>query len=197
MRFLILPGYGSSGPHHWQSRWEKSDPAFKRVEQRDWNHPDCQEWVGAMKRSIADIPGDIILVAHSLACLMVAHWTHASQLRMRGRVLGALLVAPVDPSRPEFPAVATGFAPFPAMPLPFPSLVVASTNDPFASVNFSVSTAQAWGGRCEIIGPKGHINAESDLGEWPEGLGLLYGLVRDAEGKRDAGGSADWQGVPD
>ena len=196
MRFLIIPGYGSSGPQHWQTRWEKSDPAFKRVEQRDWLAPDRAEWVAVLERAVADIPGPIILIAHSLACLMVAHWAQTSQPRVRDRVLGALLVSPVDPTGPEFPASAVGFGPVPAAPLPFASQIVVSTNDPYASVNFSVSLAQAWGGRCEIIGAKGHINAESDLGEWPEGLGLLYGLVRYAEARRDAGGSADWQGVP-
>ena len=124
MRFLVLPGYGSSGPQHWQSRWEKSDPAFKRLEQRDWDHPDCSEWVSVLKRSLTEIPGDIVLVAHSLACLMVAHWAQATQSRMRGRILAGMLVAPVDPSGPEFPASAVGFAPIPVAPFPFPTLVV-------------------------------------------------------------------------
>jgi uncharacterized protein len=178
MQFLVLPGFGDSGPRHWQSLWEHRDPRFKRVKQRDWDHPDRSEWVGALGRAIADHPGDMILVAHSLACLVVAHWTQASQPRMRGRVRAAFLVAPVDPESPAFPAAATGFAPFPLFPLPFPSVVVASTNDPYASVAYAAGLAQAWGSRCEIAGAKGHLNADSGLGDWPEGWDLLTALAR-------------------
>jgi predicted alpha/beta hydrolase family esterase len=87
-------------------------------------------------------------------------------------------VAPVDPESPAFPAAATGFAPFPLFPLPFPSVVVASTNDPYASVAYAAGLAQAWGSRCEIAGAKGHLNAESGLGDWPEGWDLLTALAR-------------------
>jgi uncharacterized protein len=184
MQFLVLPGYADSGPRHWQTNWEKRDPRFKRVKQRDWNYPDRAEWVGALGRAIADHPGDMILVAHSLACLLVAHWTQSSQPRMRGRIRGAFLVAPIDPASPAFPAEATGFVPVPRHPLPFPSVVVASTNDPYASVAYAAGLAQAWGSRCEIAGPKGHLNAESDLGDWPEGWELLNALV----GGSDASG---------
>lgn len=180
MRFLVLPGLGDSGPGHWQTLWEKRDARFKRVRQRDWDHPDRTEWVAALGRTIADYPGDMVLVAHSLACLLVGHWTQSSQPRMRGRVRAAFLAAPPDPASPAFPATATGFAPLPALPLPFPTLVVASTNDPYGGVGFAAALAQAWGGRCEIVGAKGHINADSGLGEWPEGLQLLAGLLKEA-----------------
>jgi predicted alpha/beta hydrolase family esterase len=190
MRFLILPGFGDSGPHHWQTLWEKRDPRFKRVKQRDWDHPDRVEWVGALGRAIADYPGDMVLVAHSLACLLVAHWTLASQPRMRGRVRAAFLVAPVDPNGPAFPADATGFAPVPLFPLPFPSVVVASTNDPYSGVGYAAGLAQAWGSRCEIAGAKGHLNAESGLGDWPEGLALLESLVREVGPMREGPGPA-------
>jgi predicted alpha/beta hydrolase family esterase len=172
------------------------DPAFRRVEQRDWGYPDRADWTGVLSRTIAEYPGDIVLVAHSLACLLVSHWCQVSLARSQGRVRAALLVAPVDPAGPAFPQTATGFAPVPMTPLPFPSLVVASTNDPYGSVAWSMAAAQAWGSRCEIIGAKGHINAESELGDWPEGMGLLYGLVRSAESARDAGGSSDWKTAP-
>lgn len=180
MRFLVLPGYGDSGPRHWQTLWERRHPEFKRVKQRDWDHPDRAEWVGVLGRTIADYHGDMVLVAHSLACLLVAHWTQASQPRMLGRVRAAFLVAPVDPAGPAFPPSVTGFSPVPQFPLPFPSLVVASTNDPYASLGYAAGLAQAWGGRCEIAGAKGHLNADSDLGDWPEGWALLQSLLRQA-----------------
>jgi uncharacterized protein len=32
---LILPGLDNSGPEHWQTHWQKQNPHFVRVEQRD------------------------------------------------------------------------------------------------------------------------------------------------------------------
>lgn len=48
---LILPGLGSSGPEHWQSLWEASNPAFRRVVQRDWDYPDLEDWVETLNKS--------------------------------------------------------------------------------------------------------------------------------------------------
>ena len=39
--------------------------------------------------------------------------------------------------------------------------------------------AQAWGARMVDCGECGHINAESGLGEWPEGQALLHTLMKD------------------
>ena len=45
---LVLPGYGDSGPGHWQSLWEAEDGRFRRVLQRDWLLPERAEWRGAV-----------------------------------------------------------------------------------------------------------------------------------------------------
>jgi uncharacterized protein len=176
--FLVLPGYGGSGPLHWQTLWEADHPSFRRVDQKDWDHPVRQEWVETLDRAVAIAKGDVVLVAHSLACLLVVHWAAASAPQIRSKVKAALLVGPVDPARPEFPKDAVGFSPLPTSPLPFRSLVVASTNDPYASVEYCLDRSQGWGSRFEVIGPKGHINAASGLGAWAEGRALLEGLTR-------------------
>ena len=49
---LVLPGLYGSGPGHWQSRWEQTHPTFRRVQQRDWNSPDCGEWVDTLNDAI-------------------------------------------------------------------------------------------------------------------------------------------------
>lgn len=36
---LIVPGYGNSGPEHWQSRWQQRIPSARRVEQKEWAKP--------------------------------------------------------------------------------------------------------------------------------------------------------------
>jgi predicted alpha/beta hydrolase family esterase len=173
MEFLVMPGYGGSGPKHWQTHWEKMDPIFRRVEQKDWEHPVCAEWTAALEAAVAASGKDVILVAHSLACLLVAHWASAAPRASLGKIRGAFLVAVPDPGGPAFPQAAKGFAPVPQKQLPFASFIVASTDDPYADVEFARGCARAWGGGLTVIGAKGHINAESGLGAWAEGRRLL------------------------
>lgn len=174
--FLVLPGYGGSGPEHWQSRWERERPGFSRVEQDDWDRPDREAWIARLGAAVTGARPPVILVAHSLACLLAAHWAAAAPPEALAKVAGAFLVAPVDPARPVFPAAARGFAPVPLARLPFPSLLVASADDPYAAPEFARACAAAWGSRLVEIGARGHINASSGLGGWEEGLALLATL---------------------
>ena len=112
-------------------------------------------------------------MAHSVGCALVAHWAVDCQ---RGWVHGALLVAPSDPEAANFPPGSTGFGPMPLVRLPFPSVVVASSNDPFVTVVRAQTFAKAWGSEFVMIGAGGHINAASGLGDWPQGLALLHKL---------------------
>ena len=170
---LILPGIGNSGPAHWQSLWETANPSFMRVQQRDWDNPVCEEWLVALEQSVARVDVNVVLVAHSLACLLVAHWA----ARTHRKVKGALLVAPPDPDGPDFPREATGFSPLPSKRFAFPSIVVASANDPYGSLEFAKSCALAWGSRFVGAGTVGHINSSSGLGEWREGFALFRQLA--------------------
>jgi predicted alpha/beta hydrolase family esterase len=170
---LILPGLHNSGPDHWQSRWEAEDKTMERVIQDDWETPHCADWVVRLDQALAYAGPEILLVAHSAGCALVAHWAVGCQ---RGQVRGALLVAPSDPEAPSFPVGATGFAPIPLLRLPFPSTVVASSNDPFVTVARAQTFASAWGSEFVMIGGAGHINTASGLGDWPEGLALLRNL---------------------
>jgi uncharacterized protein len=182
---LVLPGYGNSGPEHWQSLWEREQPGFSRVEQADWENPDRADWVARLNEAVTAARPPVLLVAHSLACLLVAHWVAQRAAHppaspdpdALAKVEGAFLVAPVDPARPAFPAGARSFAPVPLARLPFPSLIVASADDPYASPEFARSCASAWGGRLVEIGSKGHINASSGLRRWEAGLELLATLI--------------------
>jgi uncharacterized protein len=166
---LVLPGLGNSGPQHWQTLWGLRHPKWQRVNLRDWDSPVCDDWVCALDVAVQACPSPPILVAHSLACLLVAHWTHRSALVPKG----AFLVAVPDPGSPGFPPSARGFAPVPMQPHGFPSTVVASVNDPFGSSTFAQRCADAWGSRFIDIGEAGHINADSGHGEWEEGYALL------------------------
>lgn len=170
---LVVPGIGSSGPLHWQTRWELSNPSFSRVEQRDWETPLRSDWVAVLEKAVAAAGPNTVLVAHSLGCLLVAHWAAQTSLTIKS----ALLVAAPDPKGPCFPPGVRDFSPLPLQRLPFESIVVASTNDPFGSVEFLSHCAERWGSRFINIGEAGHINADSGLGEWPEGFEILKSLL--------------------
>lgn len=171
--YLIIPGYGGSGPDHWQSRWQLRDPHFRRVEQRDWWNPVCEEWMATLEQAVATSGPRTVLVAHSLGCGLVAHWAAHTRLRIRA----AMLVAPPDPEGPAAELNIQGFVPVPDLPLAFPSLVVASSNDPYSSLEHARGAATRWGSRWHNIGACGHINSDSSLGEWGEGQALLRSLV--------------------
>ena len=174
---LILPGVGDSGPEHWQSLWEASDPTFRRVAQRDWDHPELGEWLETLQRCIAECPIPPVLVAHSLACALVAHWVQ----RFGRGVHGALLVSPPDVDSPAHtPPEARSFSPIPLLRFPFPSIVVASTNDPYVELGRAEWFARSWGSRFVAVPQAGHINASSGLGVWADGRKLLDDLLRGA-----------------
>ncbi len=169
MRVLILPGYGGSGPDHWQSRWQAQNPDWQRFAPNDWDTPDLTDWLAALDRAVAAEPEPPLLVAHSLACLLVGHWGATRQTPVRG----AFLVAPPDPQEPVFPAEASSFVPLPQAKLPFPALIVASTDDPYGSVGFAQDLAETYGAWFVSLGPLGHINTDSGHGDWPQGRELL------------------------
>jgi uncharacterized protein len=170
---LILPGLYNSGPDHWQSRWESVQPEFRRVMQDDWERPRCADWVARLETAILAAP-DAVLVAHSSSCALVAHWAGTGS----GCVRGALLVAPSDTEAASYPAGPTGFDPMPLHRLPFPSIVVASTDDQYVTLERARAFAEAWGSRLVTVGDAGHINGQSGLGDWPAGFALLQELRR-------------------
>jgi uncharacterized protein len=173
---LTVPGLWSSGPDHWQSHWERLAPdAFRRVEQREWERPEVEEWVATLDAAVAAAGPEVLLAAHSLACALVGHWA-ARSARPGARVRGALLVAPSDVEAPSYPAGPIGFAPMPLARLPFRSVVVASDDDPYVTPARASAFAAAWGSRRVDVHGGGHLNSASRLGTWPLGLSLLREL---------------------
>lgn len=171
---LTLPGWGGSGPLHWQTLWEKADRGMVRVDQDDWENPDYDSWLGRLEETVTRVGGPVILLAHSLACIVVAHWAKQSA----GRCKGALLVAPADVDSPDHtPFTVRMFSPIPLQRLPFKSIVVASNDDPFVDLARAHALATAWGSDFVDAGALGHINAESNLGDWPAGQALLKKLL--------------------
>lgn len=182
--FLTIPGLASSGPAHWQTLWEKGCPTkFIRVEQNNWDLPVCHDWIIRLNEEIQKLHNPVYLVAHSLGCLTVVHWAnnYASN-----QVKGAFLVAPADAEKSRNLSFVEGFSPIPNIALPFDNVVIASTNDPYASIERTTAFAQAWGSRFVNVGAKGHINANSSLGIWQEGQALLDNFIHSVEEKHKA-----------
>lgn len=163
---LVLPGLSSSGPDHWQTLWESENPQFSRVEQQDWFDPDPGNWVRQIDASIALCKSPPVLIAHSLATIALAHWAS----KHSRPVYAAFLVAPADVESPSpHSELLQAFCPIPRGRLPFPSLVVASTNDPYGSLDRIRGLSSDWGSELVVAGALGHINANSGIGSWPEG----------------------------
>src|SRR3990167_9497125 len=123
-QLLILPGLYNSGPKHWQSIWEKSFSSMRRVNQADWETPNCNDWVEELNKMVMTTGENVTLIAHSLACTLVCKWAE----KYPTKICGALLVAPSDTEADTYPKGTTNFSPMATGKLPFSSIVVASTD---------------------------------------------------------------------
>ena len=173
---LNLPGINNSGPQHWQSEWEVRDATIVRVHQDEWDAPACSDWMIRLNEAVQQQSHGVVLSAHSSACALVAHWAASAHSDALTKVRGALLVAPSDPLGPHYPQGPTGFAPMPLEPLPFASIVVASSNDNYVTEAQARDYAAAWHSQFVLLSNAGHINSASNLGAWPQGLQLLNSL---------------------
>lgn len=167
---IIVPGWRDSGPGHWQTLWAERLPQARRVVQDDWHTPTRSAWVARLEETVLEQPGPVVIVAHSLGCITTAHMSPEAAARVRG----ALLVAPADPERR---AVLSDFAPVPYAALPYRSILVASSNDPYCPIRLAGAYARAWGSEFVRLQNAGHINVDSGHGEWPLGRALLQSLT--------------------
>lgn len=179
---LIVPGLDGSARHHWQSSWQRlfraNGVAVRRVTQANWSKPDYENWVTALVVAVKKSKKPVLLVGHSLGCLLITHAIKKGLLPET--VAGALLVAPADVENgPELERYrVAAFSPVPLSPLPFPSVVVGSRNDPWLSVTSARKFARHWSASFVDAGRKGHIGNQSDLGDWLDGLLFLDRLTQ-------------------
>lgn len=168
LRVLTVPGWGGSGPDHWQTRWERDRPTMRRVEQDDWDQPDRSAWLARLDAAVREASGPVVLVGHSLGAVAAA--VVASE---PGQVAGLFLVAPADTEATDAIAPVRDFGPMPTGPMPVPSVVVASTDDPYLSLDRATALAAAWGSDLHVVPGGGHLNTASGHGPWPDGLQML------------------------
>jgi uncharacterized protein len=173
---LMVPGYGGSGPDHWQSRWERQLSTARRIEQASWDAPKRDEWVARIVSEVGRAKRPVVIVAHSLG---VAAFAHAGAQMTGTRVRGAFLVGLPDVENPDLlPGVPLDFGPIPRDPLPFPSILIASRTDPYCAYDKAEDIAYSWGSAIVDAGDSGHINTESGHGPWPEGLMRFAGFLK-------------------
>ena len=164
---LIVPGYKGSPEDHWQSRWERNLSVARRVAMGDWHKPVFEDWKENLIEAVGEAQKPVVLVGHSIGSQVIAH--AASEFSKP--VAGAFLVAPPDVENPAIrPRHLLTFGPASREPLPFPSIVVASRDDPFCAYEKAEEMAASWGSLCIDAGISGHLNHESGHGPWPEGL---------------------------
>ncbi|WP_162427570.1 RBBP9/YdeN family alpha/beta hydrolase [Pontibacter pudoricolor] len=174
VQIIHVPGLGNSGPEHWQTYWQQSDPTSLRVQQSDWDKPVCKDWVEELQKVIREVKGkEIVLIAHSLGCMTVAHWAQ----KYKANIKAAFLVAPPEVELNVELKEVLDFAPFPKAKLPFKSMLVASSDDDYLTIERAEYLANLWGSEFVNAGAKGHINSYSYIGEWPEGKVLLARLL--------------------
>jgi predicted alpha/beta hydrolase family esterase len=165
-RVLVVPGLDGSGPEHWQSRWQRLYPAFERVEQERWDVADLPVWSTRLQEVLAQHAQPVIIVAHSFGCLTTVHRSGIDA----GNIVGALLVAPADPDKFK---VADAVR----VRLPFPSVVIGSSNDPWMTAARAEYWAGVWGSDFVNAGVVGHINSASGIEDWTYGQGVLKELA--------------------
>ena len=173
---VFVPGLRDHVADHWQTLLQERLPGSLCVPRLGKSMLSCDAWVGAIDQTLAQVAGPVVLVGHSAGVIMVAHWA----LAHRRPVRGALLATPPDLDR-ELPAgypgkqalAQNGWMPVPMQPLPFESVVVASTNDPLCDFERAAEFAWRWQAQLVSAGAVGHLNPASGYGDWPEGEHLL------------------------
>jgi uncharacterized protein len=173
---LVVAGHMGPGPDHWQRRLVSKLSTAQLVEQEDWVHGSLPVAVETLAAAVAAAEKPVVFVAHSVGCILVAHAVQA--MAAPEKVRGAYLVVPPNEAALRaFSGIDPQFANVPQGPLPFPSLLVATSNDPYSTLEDSASLALAWGSQLVEAGEAGHIDHTSGHGPWPEGMMRFAGFL--------------------
>lgn len=180
MTVLFVPGLRDHVEDHWQTHAARAIPGSITVEPLTTDRLSRAARVAALDAALHAIDGDVVIAAHSAGCLMVAHWA----LNPTRPIRGALLATPADVENPlpaGYPTLAdldeNGWCPIPRQRFPFPTLVVASRNDPLATFDRVEGFAQSWGADLLDAGDVGHLNPPAGYGPWPDALALIQRMA--------------------
>jgi len=163
---LVVPGLDGGGAGHWLSWIEDVVPDTRRVTQRELNSLDLPEWSAAVCAELGRCREPATVVAHGFGCLAALR----ASIDCPGRIGAALLVAPFDADALRLAWM------LPEEPLPFPAVIVASSNDPYLRSSKAAFWANYWS--CDLVdlGRAGCVDRASGFGPWPQALRLIAGL---------------------
>ncbi|MEL6785059.1 MAG: alpha/beta hydrolase [Pseudomonadota bacterium] len=177
---LIIPGYTNSSPEHWQSRWEKQMKTARRVQQDDWHKPVVEDWTANIRAAIEEATKPVVAVAHSLGVQAFVQAVQQMGEAETAAIAGAFLVAPPDVENPSIkPKHLMTFGPYPRKRLPFPSVLIHSTNDDFCAIEKAEEMGAAWGSLFVNARENGHLNAATGHGPWPDGLMVFANFMKE------------------
>jgi len=168
---VFVAGYGNSEQEHWQKLWFNKTKNSYWVEQKDWENPNKDLWIEKLDNTLLHVKTPILFIAHSIGCHTVVEWV--KKYYKNQKIIGALFVAPPDTSRENFPKEIKGYENTPLKKLPFKSVCILSSDDPYSNLIKSELLADKWGSKVVYVGEKGHINLASNLGYWEEGRDIL------------------------
>ncbi|MFI7409717.1 RBBP9/YdeN family alpha/beta hydrolase [Streptomyces sp. NPDC049627] len=180
---VIVPGLRDHVEEHWQTRLgarlAEAGRTVRTVPPLTQDRLSRRAQVASLDKVISEIAGPVVLVAHSAGVITTVHWAQGHEAQVRG----ALLVTPPDFEKPlpegyPTPEVldAHGWTPVPRSPLPFPSIVAASSNDPLGPLDRVAELTRNWAGRLVELGEVGHLNPAAGYGPWPDAEELLREL---------------------
>jgi predicted alpha/beta hydrolase family esterase len=168
---LIVPGLRNSDEQHWQSLWQTRLPNSKRIQVDDWSTADLDKWKAGIRAELNKLDKPAVIIAHSFGTLASA----SIAAELPDKVAALFLVAPADPDKFHITQR------LPKTPLRVPAKIIASSNDPWLTDSKAAYWALQWGTDFLRLKNVGHINSESNLGFWPEGVQLLRQLLRNAK----------------
>lgn len=181
---VLVPGLRGHDEEHWQTKLAATLPGARTVPPLGRAEASLQARVELLDRIVEDVAGPVVLVAHSAGALVAVHW---AEQKGGSTVVGALLATPPALAAelpPAYPSIRRlrqhGWLPIPRRPLPFPSILAASSDDPLGNTVRLTALARAWGSRWHALGPVGHLNPASGFGEWPGARPLIAELAAGA-----------------
>lgn len=166
-KVLLLHGWGGSDDPHWQA-WlagelakDYGTVAFPLLDNPHF--PTKNRWMKQFKQLLSDFQPDTV-ICHSLANTL---WFHLCNEGEINRVKRLLLVAPPKLDL-ELETIKTFF------PVDVPTdlfadevMLVTSNTDPYMTQEEAALLQEKLDVEMMVLDQAGHINAESDYGEWP------------------------------
>jgi predicted alpha/beta hydrolase family esterase len=165
---LIVPGLRNSDERHWQTLWQAQLPESRRINVDDWNTPDLEKWKAGIRAELNRFDKPAVVIAHSFGTLASA----GIAAELPEKIAALFLVAPADPDKFHIARY------LPQSPLQVPAKIIASSNDPWLTDSKAAYWALQWGADFLRLNNVGHINSESNLGFWPQGVAQLQELLR-------------------